>query len=461
MFKGVRYAAFALLALAMVAGAFAATPAYAQYPTFSSGIQVQNLGTSTAQVTFSFYEENATGDPAYTLTTSINANSQKTYATLDTAGVGAGFQGSAVLSSDQKIAAIVNLVGADFGGEAYVGVEGGANDIALPFLTKGFFSFNAFFNVQNVGSSATNVEVTYSGNGISGTVTDSYSNLQPGASHRFDLAATSSIPAGFNGSATINCPSSECAAVVTLVSNKTVQVYNGFASGSTNPSFPLINTNNFGFTTGIALQNFGTQSTEVTVSYGDANGEVCTETQTIAPKAVEYFAINAFLVNPPASYTATENCPNGQLFVGAGRVTTNSTNQSLVGIVNQNSSATAGTYGSFNPSQGTRTVVYPLIQDRVFGYFTGISIANVGDVATTVECSFSGTSTTQTSPSLDPGEVWTDNQLNVLGNRYNGSATCTASNASAKIVGIANQLGPSQVTGGTRDNFYVYEAANN
>jgi hypothetical protein len=488
MFKRTLYVVPALLlAIAFAFGALPAQVAHAQYPTFFSGIQIQNLSTNQANISISFLQEKATSE-TLSVSYEINPSAQLTLASLTAVeGLPGGFQGSAVISSDQKIAAIVNIVGTNFGGEAYVGVEGGANELALPFLNKAFFKQNTFFNVQNVGDAATNVAVTYRGrvgnDGPVQTFSDSYANLQPGASVRFDQAAaflsntSSSLPDGFNGSATISCPSSDCAAVVTLIGEKIAQVYNGFTAGATNPVFPLINVQpRFNTITGISLQNFGDTTTNVTVSYTPSQaGVACTETRTIEPKEIGYFAIGAFDSGHPFYDSNATNCvtvggSTTPSFVGSASVTTNSANQPLVGIVNQNTASYAGTYTSFNPTQGTRTVVFPLIQDRWYSYFTGFSIVNVGDVATGITCTFSGNSVTQSpSEDLEPGEVWTIQQKDVMPanpansrETYNGSGTCTATATNGKLVGIANQLGPSDQGGGvTRDNFNVYEAANN
>ena len=52
----------------------------------------------------------------------------------------------------------------------------------------------------------------------------------------------------------------------------------------------------------------------------------------------------------------------------------------LVAIVNQlNPAGNKGAaYNAFNPTSGTERVVFPLVMDRNYGYFTGMNIVNVG-----------------------------------------------------------------------------------
>jgi hypothetical protein len=456
-----------------------ATPVKAQVTQpFASSIQLQNLSSTTANITITFYEEEATSALGTPFSATIDPNGQVTYAVLN--GVPAndvtppslpdGFAGSAVVSSDQKVAAIVNLVSPDislsFGGEAYVGVSEGSTNVSLPLLFKDYFNFSTFFNVQNVGSSTATVEVTYVGQIGEGTTKTDFGPLTTdpvqiaaGAAFRFDQDANPDIPDDFIGSATVTSTGSDIAAVGVQVGTTTALVYNGFSSGSTFPVFPLVNTNRFNFETGIAMQNRGTEDTEVTVTYTPSvEGTACTETKTIPAGESATFAIDAFRIT-----IAGETCANGEAFLGSGEVTANSTNQPLVAAVNQLNQATVdggnkgGTYTAFDSAGGSQTVVFPLIQDRFFGYFTGLSITNVGDVATTVTCSFSGTTVTQTSESLEPGETFTPIQEGEIEQDYNGSGVCEAAASGARIVGIANQL----LNGGTRDTFFVYEGTNN
>lgn len=433
--------ALALLVVAGPSSTFAAS-------SYSTGFQIQNLSSATANVTIAFYPQGSATASA-TVNTTINANSSTTYATLP-AGVAAGFTGGAVISSDQNVASLVNVIAdGNFNyGASYSGVTAGGTSVTLPLLFKAASGFNTFFNVQNTGSALANVTINYS-NGASETA-----QIQPGSSTQFNQASNANLPNAFVGSAIITSDQPVAAAVV-QAGPTTLLSYNGFSTTSLDPIFPLINANNSGFITGISLQNTGSTATNVTVSYTpSAAGAACTETQTIAAKSTAIFALNAF-----ASTVAGETCANGAVFVGSGKVTANSASQPLVGIVNQLNQKTnkGGSYNGASTAEATSTVVFPIIQDRFFNYFTGFSIVNVGDAATPVSCTFSGSAVTQSTASLAPGATFTQIQQGAIAANYNGAGTCTASAAGAKIVGVLNQVNPGAAT----DAFFVSNGVNN
>jgi hypothetical protein len=459
MLKGIRKFAPALaLAGALVAAGLPGGSAKAQNVPFSSGFQVQNLESVGANISMAFFAEGGTNATA-NVNATVPANDDVTFATLPSQ-VANGFRGSAVISSDQRIAAIVNLISPGLPninlGSSYVGVTGGSTTAALPLIFKNYFGFSTFFSVQNVGSSqAANVTVTYAGAGLSGAVTET-ATIQPGASVRFDQLENDDLPDDFVGSVIVTATGSEIAAVATQYDAETALSYNGFAAGTTEPYFPLVQANNFGSVTGISLQNLSDAPTNVTIEYvNSADGETCTETKTIPARDTGIFALNAF---SGAQNQTGEDCANGATFIGSGRVTTNSGNAPLVVIVNQltASSNKAGAYSSFDAADASNTVVFPLIMDRNFGFFTGISVVNVSDVATTITCTYSGITNPQTSETVAPGEAYVVVHQNQLADKYVGSGRCVANATGATIVGIANQISAA-----TTDTLFVYEGVNN
>lgn len=411
--------------------------------TYNSGFQVQNLDPSndaTVQVTF----YNKDGSVAGTASATVPAGGSYTFFPLD--AVSDGFDGSAIISSDRDIRAIVNVLGngLDYGA-SYSGFTAGATTVYAPLLMKENSGFTTWFNVQNAGSAATDVYVSYSDG-----VTNQCTNLQPGAACTFDQGAETHA-SGWVGSAVITATQPIVVSVME-VGPTTLFGYSGFTSGSTDLAMPLVNANNAGYITGIQIMNLGTSDTEVTVSYTPSlAGTACQETKTIPAGQSETFALFAF-----SQSVAGENCADGETFIGSARVTSNSNNQPLVAIVNQlNAGANKGAaYEAFDPASATDTVVMPLIMDRNSNYWTGFSVANVGTTQTTVNCTFSNSSYTA-SETLDPGEALTDLQNGKIADGYVGSATCTASGG-GKIVGIVNELN-SVLTG---DAFLVYDAFN-
>ncbi len=433
--------------LALLLTVLGATSAFAQGSvSYAVGVQIKNLDNSNAaNVTVTYYNQ-SDGSQAGALTQGIPAGDSFTMATL--AGVSTGFNGSAVVSSDRQIAAIANVIGNGTMGASYNAFSAGDTSASLPLLMRNNFGFNTWFNVQNTGSSSATVTINYS-NGSSENAT-----IAAGAAKTFDQAGNSALGATFVGSASVT--SNQPIAVTVLQQGPTTLLgYDGFRSSdaSTNPVMPLINANNSGFITGVQIQNTGTQSTDVTVSYkaNSGSGSDCTETQTISGGASATFALGAF----GSTSGSSENCANDALFVGSASVTSNSASQPLVAIVNQlNIAANFGAaYNGFNPANGTSTVVMPLIMDRNFGFFTGFSVVNVGNSATNVTCTYTNSSVTSSS-NVAAGAAFTVLNLNQLSDGYVGAATCTASGGS--LVGIVNEL----QNGASTDFFLVYEGTN-
>jgi hypothetical protein len=431
-----------------------AVQAQGAFPAYTSGVQVANLEATDAQVTLTAYKSDGTTDGT-PLGDTITANGSKTYFPIQ--NVSNGFQGAIVISSSRRIAAISNILSSDFNaGASYVGSAAGNTTVLLPLLNKGNSGFDTWFSVQNAGTAAANITIKYSSG-----LADVTATIQPGAAKVFYQSQEAHPTKVFAGTITSNQP--VVAAVIQETRNATTQAgiifsYTGFTGGTTNPVFPLINANNAGYVTGLQIQNAGTQATDVTVSYTPAAaGTACAETQSIQPGASATFALAAFNATAPAPGTA--NCAKGARFVGSAQVTGNTTNQPLVGIGNQLlPGANGGAYGAFDANAATNKVVMPLIMDRRGGsnkFFTGFNIQNVGTGTATVSCTFVSDDYTIPATALAPGQALNDLQNSKGADNYAGGATCTASEAGAKIVAIVNELGDR----GTADQLLVYEGA--
>ncbi len=418
----------ALLGLLVLA---VGTPASAEeYSSYNSGFQVKNLDNSnSAGIVMTFYQKDGTVQA--TVNDTIPAGDSTTYFPLPN-GVSAGFDGSAVISSDRPVAAITNVIGDSIQNSSYSGFSSGSNTVSLPLTMKDAFDNDTWFNVQNTGSSATTVTVNYAGTSCTETAT-----IQPSAAASFFQSQNTCLPSGFINSAQITTSDAGDSIVATVlqVTPTGLFAYNGFAAGSESPVMPLVAFNNFGFHTGVQLQNTGTTATNVTVTYTPSlSGSTCTETKSVAAGQSETFGLYAFSLNGPAG---TNNCAFGDAFVGSAQVTTNSGSQPLVAIVNQTDFAgKSSAYSAFDPAQATETVVMPLIINA-FNYFTGFNVINVGSSAT-VTCTFSGNSTTITE-SVPSGSALTAVQNTSAFANYVGGGSCTASSG-GQLLAVVNQL---------------------
>lgn len=438
-----------ILVLAFVLG-MVVTPVSAAVPTkYESSIAVRNLSASAGEITLVFYD--LTGTPVGTPTTDpIAANETKSYY-QSSMPVAAGFNGSVVVSSVLPIAAMSNLVGLNATSKAisyaaYGAFSVGSATVSLPTLFKNNYGYNTFYYVQNTGGVNTNVAIAYS-DGTTSSITD----LKPGMSAVIKQADEAHTPMVFSG--TLTASASDIAVTVVEEGN-TLFAYDGFAGGATNPIMPLINQNNYGYFTGVQIQNSGASDTVVTVAYTPASaGTACTERRTVKAGASDTFSQFVFF----GSRTETDpqfatTCVMGQTFVGSAEVTVNSASMPLVAVVNQLQIAQnkGGAYGAFNPASGLQKIIYPLIMDRNYGYFTSWSIVNVGTdpiAAGALVCNVTGTATSGAIniniPNADiiPAKgSWTLNHNGLIGAGFVGGATCTGPTG-AKLIGTSNQLG--------------------
>ena len=159
---------------------FLATPAKAAIPvSYESSIQLRNLTDSDGTITLTFYD--LTGEEVASVPDEIEANETKSYY-QSSMPIDAGFNGSVVIASSVEVAAESNIVGLNSSNNpisyaAYGGFSEGSNEVYLPTLFKNNYGYNTFYYVQNSGSVATDVEITYSDG-----ITNEISDLQPGQS---------------------------------------------------------------------------------------------------------------------------------------------------------------------------------------------------------------------------------------------------------------------------------------
>jgi len=412
--------------------------------TYSSGFQVQNLSAAIANIVIKYIDQ--AGTLVTSKTDTIPANASKTYFPIDAPSP---FNGSVIIESDAQVVAIVNTVG-DNGAyfASTTGFSSGATSINLPLLMKGNSGFDTWFNVQNTGSSSTDVTVTYS------NATTETATIPPGAAKTFDQATNAALPAGFVGSATVTSTGGQpiVASVMQVGTGGTKAMlgYNSFSSGATEIKAPLVMANNSGFFTGIQVMNVGTAPTDVTIEYG-ANTQ-----GSLAPTAETCLAL-------AVGQSCTKLQLNGQwtsTYVG-GATIKNSAAQNLVAIVNQLSFVGQGTaYEGFDPSAASTSVVAPLVMANNSGFFTGIQVQNVGtgncDIAVAYGPNTAGAfvPANETWPALTPGSSHTFLQTGgSWPDLYVGSATITGTGATCKVASIVNEL-----AFGAGDQFMTYQA---
>jgi len=465
---------YSFVIVLLLAIAFSSANAATHF-TIDTMVNVQNLSSSLANINLNFYDMNGTSS---TVSDTIPANNDKLYFPL---GVGSGFNGSMIISSDQEIRAVANLygTGGGIGAASYTGMQSGDTEVLLPLLMQNNNGFDTWFHIQNTGTTTATVDVNYSdGTSVLGT------EIGPGAAALYDQATEThnTPPNAFSAEVTSDQP-----IVVTVIEEESagnvMYAYNGFGRNSadigTGLVAPLINANNNNYISSVQIQNAGTISTTVTLSYTPEAGSgdpPCVETHVLDAGEMEVFTLYPFagfdpsIAFPGASSTCDDLYPGQAKFVGSAQVTTNSNSQKLVAIAQQLSSDDGGetfkdgeAYGSFNPDVATNTFVMPLILEHYTtnNYVSSVNLMRVGgSTAFTVTCTFTDNVYTWTSPSLATNgdsavKIFYQN-LDPTGGTsggYVGSGICTASETDAQVIAVVNQLG--LVTGG--DYLLVYE----
>jgi len=439
-----------LIALALVLALIVPTVG-AQGITYSSGFQVQNLSGSTANISITFYNQD--GSVAGSTSDTVPANGSKTYFPIPS--VSNGFNGSAVISSDQPVAAITNLLGnyPTYGGST-TGFTAGSTSVGLPLIMRNNNGFSTWFNVQNTGSSPANVTVTYTPSQAGNTGVSENATIQPGAAKTFDQSGNSGLGSTFIGSATVASDQPVVAMVnqVGTGSIKSLLMYDGFTGGSNTVQAPLIMANNSGFFTGLSIQNVGGSSANVTVDYSANTAGAFNP----ANDAATIPAGGAAVILQNGGQWGTNK------YIGGATI---SADQPLEVVVNQLKIGTVsfGTaYEGFNPANLTDKVSAPLVMANNSGFYTGIQCQNTGGSSATINVDYGPNTAGAFNPTDDSATVAAGASATFLQaggqwgtNKYIGSATITASGG-ADIACIVNELN----TGAGGDQFLTYNAIN-
>lgn len=459
---------------------------FGQGPTYSSAYQVQNLEGETATVQVQYYNKSGAMSAQGSFT--IDGNKSKTvfpFVSGDGITTDPGsFDGSAVLSSDRQIAAILNTQtsSSPFYGASTAGFSAGSTELSLPLIACNNSGFDTWFNIQAVGTGAAEVRVDYipGSSGASGQFDTA--TIPQFAAKTFNQANGSTtgtktcaeLGPKFVGSAKVTSTNGQpivASAMFLGTGNfKTLQGYNGFTSGSTAVNLPLIMANNSSFYTAIQIQNAGANNANITVNFSAntaGSGTPASETFSLAAGASK----TLLQIGGVSQYSPSNDWAAFGKYVGGATITQNGTSEPLVAVVNQNSSnftSLGSTYQGFNPAAASTTVNLPLIAANNSGFSTGVQIQAVsGNPTVTVDYSTNTQGGSLQEPANDSkalttGQVWTLIQAGggggfsgvnnwAAGGKYVGSAKITVTGGA--VVAIVNFNGPATLG----DTFFTYE----
>lgn len=451
---------------------------------FYTGQTLQNIGASVANVVVTAYDSATSA--TYSRNYTVAVGSSISFASGDITGLPSGFQGSAVVSSDQPLKAIVNVTNRQngsygiAGGTAaaqYRGVDSASTGtiLSFPLAKQAFGPKTSAFYIQNAGSAS----VVFTGTFLMGTsLTDpapvSYpytsGSLAPGQMAVI-VAADASVPAGRIGSLTIYSAQPMAGTVLEYETStapaKILQGTIGFTPADYDAKilFPVVKKQLSGRSTGLQVQNVTGASVNVTMVYYGASGAcaglVYTETaRAVAPSASTTYLDSALL-------------PSGCLASGVATA-----NGNIAGVVNESFQPCTGAcvqratiYSAFPANSATTKLVAPVFKEDFGSKRTGLSIQNVGNATATATVVFQVGANTYTYSNVSipvnasfllldmtntvayPSANWTGG---LGGTLPNGSLAAVTVTANQPIIGIANEA----PTGALVQDNINYEAFN-
>jgi hypothetical protein len=357
-------------------GAARAQAAYTA--SFSTSITYQNVGAAAATIAIVYYKEDGSNVtfPAGTL----NAGASSSVFAGSVTGLSAGFQGSAILSSNEPVVATLVQVGQGTGAPKNRplsnGFSAGSSKVLIATALKNAFGVSTKFSVQN--ASAGNVDLTikfFNTTSSTPVHTINVAALALGAAKYIDVGATAALPDGFSGSATVDAVQTGTSTGADIVASALelgvagpyAAAFEGVASGSAKVYMPSALCNAFGgYNSAYAVQNTGAAAATVNVAY--ANG--ATQSAVIQPGAKASFQTCAATgMTQGYSGSATIDAGSGTI-VAIGKVSGLGVTTAFVGA-NSGAAKLACPYVRWSDTQ------YPGARQRVF-----LAIQNIGSAAT-------------------------------------------------------------------------------
>jgi hypothetical protein len=354
---------------------------------------VQNVGNATANIVITAY--NQAGTQQFTSNTQIGVGASTTFIPTNFSGMPNGFIGSAVVSSDQPIKAIVNVTNqlagslGVSGGKAaaqYQGTEATATALYFPLAKNNRFGKTTAFYIQNAGgSAATATAVFRMDNG--GVYTYTTPSIQP---NRMVLVSPANAGVPSTDANRANIGSMRVTSAQPLAGTvleysvgqaiaTVLQGTRGFTSADfDNKAYaPVVKNNRFGRFTGIQVQNVSGGPINITINYKGTSSNCLGVNVTDTFNGLANNASKTF-VNQAGSSNFPANC------TGSATINANGNFVAIVNEANTPGSTVAGiTYSAMPDSLATTKVSVPLFKDRRFGFSSGLQIQNVGSTTAT------------------------------------------------------------------------------
>jgi hypothetical protein len=356
---------------------------------WKSGQTIQNVGGANANIAFTAYDQSGTSYDCGS--ENVAPGAVANFLTDVDCPVPAGFLGSAVVSADQPIAAVVNVNNKPTGlaSGQYQGTDGAdvANTINFPLIKNDHNGRTTTFYVQNASQSPNNISATFTVNGSDYNIVKN--NVPANAMVVLSPTDTAmeSGPGNFGslvvtGTGPLAGSSLEHQTSAPVGDNLQASKAFTAADGSTEVFCPLVRYNHTSKnqTTGTQVQNVSGGTVDISYTYfPDGGGSVGPFTETgVADGASVNFFMGSLGGIPDGSYGSATITATGN----------------VVAVTNDKGTSDGlervTTYACFG--SGSQSVNVPQVKEHFGGNTTGLQVQNVGASATTVTIEYQATS---------------------------------------------------------------------
>jgi len=465
---------------------------------------IQNIGTASTDVEFAVYPQGS-GDPS-TVNFSVEQNGNKLFipgAGNDIPGVvdvspplGAGFDGSAVASAGEPIAAIGSIANNPPAGIPGLGVQGGfaseffrgastsAQTLIYPAVKHNFGGKTTLFSIQATGSDVDYTATIRTNDGVehtrSGNILANRSIfLLPGdftppvANSNCDEANIDTSPCfgalrveatSGDGMAGTVVEYVEGASPATLVQAASLFPTTEADSKVYCPAIKHTFTEQQKRSTGMTVANTNPNApVTVSVTFDVATGANAGQTYTIAQQEIP--AGGSFV------FTQFTNTLGGMPAnnLASAIVETTDGSQSIVAVVNEQNFGTPGqptkatTYTCFGAAAATSEIATPLVKKNLAGSTSGPTVQNVTEndtFAVNAQYVCNTGTTTVASPSLQPGGSYTFFNPTEVADGSNCAVTLTANGDIVAVVQETSDFASAQFANAKPLNTKNYEGIN-
>lgn len=311
-----------ILALFSVGSALAGSAYNAD---FTTSVTYQNVGDAEANIQFEFFPENSNQSVLINRTLPADAGASIYIGSVN--DLTAGFQGSAIMSSNQPVLATMVQISSDpdvKNRPVSNGFDSGASEVLLATVLKNKFDTTSVFSVQNAHTNLVDltIKIYNADNPSQAPITVNQNGLPAGAAKYYDMGTLGNVTASvFNGSAVITAVDSDTGDPAPIVATSmelstnggAASAFEGVSGGAGTVYMPTALCQAFGATSAYAVQNTS-QSNPATVEVAYSNGG--TDSATIDPGAKQSFiACNANGVGAGFSGAATVTASGADIVV--------------------------------------------------------------------------------------------------------------------------------------------------